>query len=79
MQTMGAEDAKEAVARQGELDLVPLPGEAVAVPEGTGQAPQPDGAAPAPERRDGPPEEGTEAEDPPTPAGPDGDRPSEWL
>ena len=78
---MAPEAAQDAVAYQGELDLVPLPGEAAGAEKEHGQAPEADTATPAPvapERQDGAPEEGFEAEDPPPAAEPDGDRPTDW-
>ncbi len=80
------EDARDAVARQGELAPVPLPGEAGAAREADGQAPETDTPAPVPATatggpapQDGPPEEGSDAGDPPAEAGPHGERPPEWL
>ena len=59
----------EPASWQGELDLVPLPGEVA----------DSDAVAPAPAPHDDLPEGGSGHEDPPRPAEPDGERPSEWI
>ena len=103
----------EPAAWQGELALLPLPGEraeadAVSAEGGgpaskgrkrkprssgprktetgdgnaadtKGDAPDVDAAKPAPAPQDGASEAGSGSEDPPRAAGPDGERPSEWL
>ena len=63
------ETPAEPASRQGELALVPLPGEAG----------EPDADAAAPEPRGGPQETGSSPEDRPRAAGPEGGRGAEWL
>ena len=81
----------EPVSWQGELDLVPLPGEAgesrsdaapdetadKMAPESKGKAPDADGATPAP--HDGAAVDGSEPANPPRSADAGGGRGSEWL
>ena len=69
----------DAVAHQGELTLVPLPGEAVSAPIAIGEAPEANSAAPAPAKQDGSREESSEAQDPPEAAAGDGAEPREWF